>query len=65
MIKIKINKDKCIGCGSCVYSMPEIFAFDDEGKAEVIKKEINKLNLKNLEVTKNNCPAKAIKISKE
>ena len=31
-----VDKEACIGCGLCVGSHPEIFAFDDEGKADVI-----------------------------
>ena len=64
-MKIKIDKNKCIGCGSCVYSMQEMFVFDNDGKAKTIKEKINDSNLKELEITKNNCPAKAIKILKE
>lgn len=36
MPKPNIDKDSCIGCGLCIGSHPEIFAFDDEGKANVI-----------------------------
>ena len=32
----KIDKDACIGCGLCTGTYPEIFAFDDEGKAEAV-----------------------------
>lgn len=32
--KLKVNKDACIGCGLCVGSYPDVFRFDDEGKAE-------------------------------
>jgi ferredoxin len=34
--KVKVNKDACIGCGLCVSTAPEVFAFDDEGKSQVI-----------------------------
>lgn len=64
MIIIELDKDKCIGCGSCVYSMQETFAFDDYGKAEIIK-DINNIDLEELETIKNNCPVKAIKIFKK
>lgn len=36
MKKPVVDKEACIGCGLCVGSHPEIFAFDDEGKADVI-----------------------------
>lgn len=31
---VKINKSKCIGCGACVSSCPEVFEMSD-GKAKV------------------------------
>ncbi len=35
-LKAKVNKEACIGCGLCMSTMPEVFAFDDEGKSQVI-----------------------------
>lgn len=35
-MKVKVNKDACIGCGLCVATAPDTFGFDDEGKAEVV-----------------------------
>ena len=32
---VKVNKDLCIGCGSCYSICPEVFELDDEGKAIV------------------------------
>ena len=36
MIKAKVNVDEGIGCGACVGAHGDIFAFNDEGKAEAI-----------------------------
>jgi len=36
---VEVDKDACIGCGSCVAAAPDIFEMDDNGKAEVIKDE--------------------------
>lgn len=36
MKKVTVDADVCIGCGLCVGSHPDIFAFNDEGKAEAI-----------------------------
>ncbi len=33
---VKVDKELCIGCGVCVQTCPEVFEFDDEGKAEVV-----------------------------
>lgn len=32
-MKIKIDQDTCIGCGSCVSVCPEVFELDENGKA--------------------------------
>lgn len=40
MKKVRIDKEECIGCESCVALCPEVFAFDsDENKAYVITPE--------------------------
>jgi len=31
---IKIDQEKCIGCGTCVSMCPKCFKMNDEGKAE-------------------------------
>ena len=31
-----VDTETCIGCGLCVGSHPDIFAFDDAGKATVV-----------------------------
>lgn len=35
-MKIKVDKDKCIGCGTCIAIAPKSFKFDKEGKSEPI-----------------------------
>lgn len=36
-IKIKIDKAKCIGCGTCVVIAPKSFKLGDDGKSQVIE----------------------------
>jgi len=31
----KVDKELCISCGNCVDLCPDVFIWDDEGKAEV------------------------------
>ena len=31
-----VNKEECISCGNCVDLCPEVFNWDEDGKAEVI-----------------------------
>lgn len=55
-IKLKVDKDLCVGCGLCVGSYAEVFAFDDENKAEVI----GELDEATAEEAIASCPAGAI-----
>lgn len=29
-----VDKDACISCGLCINNLPDVFRFDDDGKAE-------------------------------
>jgi len=60
MKKIKVNKEKCIGCGSCTFVYPEMFFLDEDGKSAV--KKIKKIDEKKLMAAKNSCPVEAIEI---
>lgn len=35
-MKISLDEEKCIGCGTCVAMAPNTFKFKDNGKAEVV-----------------------------
>lgn len=41
MPKVKVNADACGACGLCVGSRPEVFEFDDDGKAKAVVEEID------------------------
>ena len=36
---IKVNKEKCIGCGLCQSICPEVFEINDEAKSKVINQK--------------------------
>jgi ferredoxin len=38
-MNITIDRDACIGCGSCVEIAPEVFRLDDEEKAIVLDEQ--------------------------
>lgn len=41
-MKVKVNKDACIGCGACASICPDVFELNDEGLSEVKVEEENK-----------------------
>jgi ferredoxin len=54
--KVRIDRDACIGCGLCVSVMPEVFEFDDEGKARVHTQPAEGVEVE----VANDCPTGAI-----
>ncbi|MDO8657317.1 MAG: ferredoxin, partial [Candidatus Levybacteria bacterium] len=37
--KVKVDRDLCIGAGSCVAVAPKVFELDGDGKAIILKKD--------------------------
>lgn len=56
---LRVDREKCIGCGTCVALCQECFQLDEEGKSEVIKKECETCNLEDVASA---CPVGAIEI---
>jgi ferredoxin len=54
---VKVDKEKCIGCGSCEAICPQGFGLKD-GKAYVKKQDA-----KCVKQAEENCPVDAIKVS--
>jgi len=55
--KYKVNKEKCISCGTCVAICPDGAELKEDNKAEIIdSKELEKCGGKNI------CPMDAIEI---
>ena len=57
---IKVNKEKCLGCGMCVGINSDIFEFDDDGLAKADNDKINENNENDVEEAINSCPVGAI-----
>lgn len=59
-MKVKVNQERCMSCGSCPSLVPEVFEFDDEGlafaKVETVPEDLEEAVKEAIEF----CPTKAI-----
>lgn len=55
---VKVDQNKCIGCGMCAGMCPETFIMNHDGKAEVVKDEITDCAKNAAE----SCPVSAISV---
>lgn len=60
-MNLKVNQDKCIGCGQCVSICEDVFNFNDEGLAEVIETPIKEEYLEDATNAKNHVQQKQLK----
>lgn len=60
MYKIKYDREKCIGCGSCAAICPDNWRMDDDGKFSPIEIEIEKLGCN--QEAERGCPVQCISI---
>jgi ferredoxin len=58
-MKVNIDKNLCIGCGTCVAIAPKSFKLNDEGKAEAIEPPGDKEAT--IKEAIDSCPVAAIK----
>jgi len=57
---IEINKETCIGCGTCEALCPQVFHLDDAGKAEVIPNHPDDLSC--IQEAIESCPVQVISL---
>ena len=62
-MKLKINKDKCIGCGACQALVPDVFEINDEGVAEVIVEVVPENLEEEVKDASESCPVNAIEVN--
>ncbi len=60
-MKVAVDRDICIGCGSCVSICPDVFQLDDEGFSSVIAQP-DANNESSAREAADNCPVGAISI---
>lgn len=59
-MQVKVDEDKCIGCGACVAVAPKTFKLNDMGKCEVILPVGDKLET--VKEAVESCPVEAITV---
>ena len=60
MPSVKIDKEKCLGCGLCESMCPEVFELKSDGKAHVKTSSGCKSDNCNCKSVAASCPAQAI-----
>jgi len=64
MKNVKVDKEKCIGCGACVGLVDEVFEFGDDDLAQVKKGlDFNKMDndlINDIKDAIEGCPTEAI-----
>lgn len=58
--EIKINKEKCIGCGYCTNLCPDVFELGNDGKSQIKKQADLEKNKKCIQEAIESCPVQAI-----
>lgn len=59
-MKVKVNKEACIGCGACAAICDKVFVIDDEGLSKVINPEVKKEDEQAVKDAIESCPTGAI-----
>lgn len=70
MSKIKLEREKCIGCGSCQALCPKYFQLQADGKSHIVganNQEVEELEVQKIECAETAaeaCPSQCIYIEK-
>ncbi|ACB84086.1 ferredoxin [Natranaerobius thermophilus] len=60
-MRVEVDQDLCISCGLCVDECPEVFEWNDDGKAEEKAKEVPENSQTEAKQAVEGCPTDAIK----
>lgn len=61
-MKIRVNKDICIGCGACAAIVPDVFELEDDGLANCKIKKIEDNIKEDIQDAADSCPTNAIEV---
>jgi ferredoxin len=60
MAIIKLERSKCIGCGSCTAMCPKFFKMEDDGRSSIVGVKISEMQ--ELEINKIDCTEAAVDV---
>lgn len=59
-MKVKVNREACIGCGACAAICEDVFEIDDEGLSVAKTEEVEKNKEQEVRDAADSCPTAAI-----
>lgn len=59
-MKVEVDQDLCISCGTCIDMCPDVFNWNDDGKAEVVVETVPDDLEEDVEEAVEFCPTDAI-----
>lgn len=62
---VKVDQAKCIGCGLCVSTCPDVFELNEDGKSNIKAGADLEKNAACAKEAAENCPAKAISVEEK
>lgn len=64
-MKVKVNKEACIGCGACAAICEALFKLNDEGLSEVVREDVKEEEKQDVLDASESCPTAAIIVEGE
>lgn len=61
-MKLKVNKDSCVGCGACASTYDDLFVMGDDGLSQPINAEVAEDKKEEATEAVEVCPTGAIEV---
>jgi ferredoxin len=63
-MRVSVDASRCQGHGQCNLVCPEVFQFDEQGFARIVKDEVSRDLCADVERAVQNCPEQAIRVGR-
>lgn len=60
-MKVKVDPETCIACGACISMAPDVYDWDEDGKAKAIEGDVPQEQEDAAQEGLESCPTEAIK----